>query len=367
MEIQQIQTPALLVDLDVLEKNQSRMYAFVNQSSAALRPHYKSHKCTELAHMQLRAGAKGITCAKLSEAQHLAEAGIEDILIANQIVEPSKLAAVAALANCCRLSIAVDSSENVLALEAAAAVQNSTIHCLIEYEIGMGRCGVPTKEALLDVAETISRCPHLVFEGIQAYAGNLSHEPHTQIRAEQAAQIEARLKEAKEYLEQNGYPVKEISGCSTASVPDHAHKDTVYTEFQAGSYLFMDAAYRALPDLPYENALFVLTTVMSTANQKIITDAGLKSVSQDQTLPLFVGFEEIPVELSEEHCALPLTHLSAEESALSQGNTIPKVGEKMLLIPGHCCTTVNLYDSVYFVRQGKVVNKVPVISRGCSR
>lgn len=361
MKIQQIQTPALLIDLDVLEQNQDQMHAFVKQSGASLRPHYKSHKCTEIAHLQLKAGAKGITCAKLSEAIHLAEAGVEDILIANQIVDPAKLASVASLANCCRLTIAVDSCENALALETAAAAQNSNIHCLVEYEIGMGRCGVPTPEALLAVAKTISECPHLTFEGIQAYAGNLSHEPSLQTRCEKAGQIEARLKEAKAFLETNGYPVKEVSGCSTASVPNHAHKDTVYTEFQAGSYIFMDAAYRALPDLPYKNALFVLTTVMSTANHKIITDAGLKSVSEDQTLPLFVGYEDIAVEMSEEHCALPLKETCVQDEKL------PKSGEKMLLIPGHCCTTINLYDAVYFVRQGKVVNKVPVTSRGCSR
>jgi len=354
MKIEQIQTPALIIDLDKLEKNQETINALVAGSGAALRPHYKTHKCTELAHYQLKAGAKGITCAKLGEAIDLVEAGVDDILIANEIVDPAKIARVAALANCCHLSIAVDTCENVLALEAAAAVQNSTIHCLVEYEIGMGRCGVSTLEDLLNITKTISECPHLEFEGIQSYAGHLSHEPSTEERARQAAAIEARLKEAKSYLEKKGYAVKEISGCSTASIFDHAHPDTVYTEFQAGSYVFMDAAYRPLKDLPFENSLFLVTTVMSKANNKVITDAGLKSVSQDQTLPVFVGYEDIPVEMSEEHCALPVADAPVH------------VGDRMLLIPGHCCTTVNMYDSVYFVRQGKVVNKVPVTSRGCS-
>ena len=131
--------------------------------------------------------------------------------------------------------------------------------------------------------------------------------------------------------------------------------DTVYTEFQCGSYVFMDAAYRPVAGLPFQNALFVVATVMSKGNGKIITDTGMKSVSVDQTLPLFVGYESVAAEMSEEHCALPV-----QDPAV-------KIGQRMLLIPGHCCTTINMYDHVYFVREGKVVDKVPVTGRGHSR
>lgn len=354
MELGQIQTPALVLDLDVLEANQKRMDAIVSGARAKLRPHYKSHKCTAIAKMQMQAGAKGITCAKLGEAKDLAEAGIEDILIANQITDKGKIAAAASLAGCCRLSVAVDQRDNILDLEAAAAYHGTVIHCLAEYEIGMARCGVDTPEEAYRLARTVMDCPHLVFEGIQAYAGHLSHEPSKAVRAETARSIEDRLRELKAYLESRGCPVGEISGCSTASAADHAFQDSVYTEFQAGSYLFMDAAYRGLKDLPFQNSLFVLTSVMSRRGSRVVMDAGAKVVSSDQAPPLLRDFGSCPVILSEEH---------------SQADILtgaPEIGQKLMLVPGHCCTCVNLYDAVYWIRGNKVEDKVPITSRGKS-
>lgn len=354
MRVEHIQTPALVVDLDVLEQNQEKMMACVAKTGGKLRPHYKSNKCIQIAQMQLAAGAKGITCAKLGEARDLVEAGVEDVLIANQISDKAKIAQVASLSKCCHLAVAVDSKENVLDLEAAAAVQDATIYCLIEYEIGMGRCGVSTREDLYELAETIDACPHLVFEGIQAYAGHLSHEVSKQIRAEKGQEVERRLKEAKAYLEEHGLVVHQISGCSTASVSDHAFPDTVYTEFQAGSYIFMDAAYGLLTDLGFQNSLFVLSTVMSTSGGKIILDAGRKSISMDQHDPIVCGYEDCAVKFSEEH------------STIVKPDEAKKVGDKVKIIPGHCCTCINLHDDIYFIRDGKVVNKAPITSRGKS-
>lgn len=354
MEAKQIRTPALLVDLDVLEANQARMQEIVSRSRAELRPHYKSHKCIAIAKKQIRAGAKGIACAKLGEAKDLVEAGIEDVLIANEITDKSKIAEAAGLANCCRLSIAVDQEENILDLEAAAAFQNAKLHCLVEYEIGMRRCGVDTPERAYRLAKTVKSCPHLVFDGIQAYAGHMSHEPSPDVRRRTAQAVEDRLLELKAYLEARDCPVREISGCSTASVADHAFMETVYTEFQAGSYIFMDAAYRELRDLPFQNSLFVLTTVMSKAGGGAIMDAGVKAVSSDQAPPVLRGYETYPVTLSEEHIQAGIP----EDAA--------KIRDKFFLVPGHCCTCVNLYSDIYFIRGGKVVDKVPVTSRGKS-
>jgi len=193
MRIENLQTPALIVDLDRMEENQQILNALIAGAPAKLRPHYKTNKTTQIAHMQLAAGAKGITCSKLSEARDLVEAGVEDVLIANQIVDPAKLAQVAALAGCCHLTIAVDDIENVRLLERSAAAQDVMIHCLVEYEIGMGRCGVVGKEALLEVAKAIEDSEHLDFAGIQAYAGNMSHEPSIQVRAEEARKSTLRF------------------------------------------------------------------------------------------------------------------------------------------------------------------------------
>ena len=344
-----ITTPALMLDMDAFEKNMKGLQAFADSLGIALRPHYKSHKCTAIAHLQIKNGAKGLCCAKLGEAEDLVAAGIEDVLLANQVVDRAKIARVAALADCCRFTICVDHAENVDNLNAAAAVQGSTIHCLVEYNIGMNRCGVHTHEDFYALAKRIHQAPNLKFEGIQAYAGQLSHMEDFGNRKTDTDKYEEDLAALKKYVEDRGIPVKEVSGVSTGTV--HLRpKKSVYTEIQAGSYIFMDVAYNAL-DLDFENALFVLTSILSINNGRIITDCGVKGVSSDQKMPSMLEYPEAPVKLSEEHCSFPAESKHA-------------INDRLHLIPGHCCTTVNLHDTIYFVRNGKVEDRVPVTSRG---
>ena len=351
MRLEQIETPALVADLDILEDNMKIIKAFTEAAGVALRPHYKSHKCTAIAHMQIKAGAKGISCAKLGEAEDLAAAGIEDILIANQIVEPWKLARVAYLAACCKLSICVDNLENIKALEAAAAIQGSTIHCLVEYEIGMKRCGVNTPEEVATLAKAINDAPHLSFMGIQAYAGHLSHEEDYDKRKKDSEAVEKRLSDLCAHLKSQGIAVKEVSGASTGTV-EFRPKNGVYTEIQAGSYIFMDKAYEAL-NLKFRNALFVAATVMSVSSERTIVDAGRKSIAVDQKMPTFRDFPDQPARVSEEH------------SSIAVGNAAA-VGDRLLIIPGHCCTTINMHDTLYLMRGGRIVDRIPVTSRGKS-
>lgn len=353
MLIQQVNTPALFVDLDIMEQNMEIIRAHVETIGLAMRPHYKTNKCAAIVHKQLADGAKGITCAKVSEAEDLVEAGVDDVLIANQVVDSAKIARVATLAGRSRITICVDSEQNIHDLERAAAAQDVTIYCLVEYDIGLNRCGARTKEEVALLAKTIGACPHLSFEGIQAYAGHLSHEEDYGIRKRDSEKIERDLSALRDSLLGQGLSVKEISGVSTGTVFFRTN-ETVYTEVQAGSYLYMDVAYNKLL-LPFQNSLFVMTTVISTADGLIITDAGRKSISFDQEFPLFTEFPDLPVRLSEEHCIVaPQTHQK-------------KAGDKMLLIPGHCCTAVNLYDRLYLVRNNRVVDCVPVTSRGKSQ
>ena len=347
----QLETPALIADLDVLEKNIALAQTMLAGSHTAMRPHYKSHKCPAIAHMQIAAGAKGISCAKLGEAEDLIASGIEDVLIANQITDPAKIARLAYLAACCRLSICVDDRDNILALQKAAALAGSMLHCLVEYEIGMKRCGVDRPEEVYELVRTIEACPNLTFEGIQAYAGNLSHEADYATRDAESLRVEERLTELVQYLASKGVTVREISGASTGTIQFRG-KDTVYTEVQAGSYIFMDMAYREL-DLPFAHALFVLTSVIRRKEGAVITDAGRKSVSMDQKMPEFIEYLGHPVKLSEEHCAV------YEDLPV-------QVGDRLHLIPGHCCTTINLYDYLYLVRNGRVVDRIPIESRGKS-
>lgn len=351
MRVEQLETPALILDLDLFEKNLAVMKELISGTGMVMRPHYKTTKCPWIAHRQIEDGAKGITCAKLSEAEDLVTAGIEDVLIANQIVDPSKLDKAAYLAGCCYLTVCVDAADNVMALENAAAHGNTVIHCLVEYRVG-NRCGVYTPQEAYRLAAQIEACPHLTFDGIQAYAGHLSHETDYDVRKTESHKYEALIREVKQYIEERGITVKEVSGSSTGTV-EFRGPDTVFTEVQAGSYVFMDTAYGAL-GLKFENALFVTTTVVSVQDKQIITDAGRKSMGLDQTPAAFVDFPGVPVKTTEEHTAIPV-----------EGSKF-KLGDKLLMLPGHCCTTINIHDQLYLVRNGKVVDRIPVSGRGKS-
>ena len=352
MRIEQLETPALILDMDIAERNMAMMKEYMDFTGLALRPHYKSSKCVAIAQMQIRNGAKGITCAKLSEAEDLILSGIDDVLIANQIVEPSKIARVAYLAGCCRLTVCVDREENILQLQAAAQLQNTKIHVYVEYDIFLRRCGVDTPEEFLRLARLVESCDNLVFDGIQAYAGHLSHEEEYDVRKSESERVEEkRVTELKQYLEENGLTVKEVSGISTGTI-EFFPKDTVYTEAQVGSYIYMDAGYHAL-NLKFQSSLFVLTQVVSK-NEFLVTDAGTKAISVDQHPPIFRDYPDRRVKLSEEH------------SRISSERTDIAIGDKLLMIPSHSCTTMNLYDYMYLMRDGKIIDRVHIDGRGKS-
>lgn len=350
MKISQIETPALIIEKKRFYENMAAMTRLLEHTSMTLRPHYKSHKCVTISKLQLAAGAKGITCAKLSEAEDLAQAGVGDILIANQVVQPEKMGRLAVLAGKTRLTVCVDSADNVLQLERAMAPQGGTLYVLVEYEIGMRRCGVETHAEVIELARLIAAQPHLRFEGMQAYAGHLAHQKDRAVRKQATEDIETDLKALKTQLETAGFAPKEISGGSTGTV-ELKPGDSVYTEMQCGSYLFMDRAYREL-GLGFKNALFLLSTVVSIKSDRIVTDGGVKSLGMDQGDPVFVGYEGLPIGMSEEHGQVE-----------APGHTA-RVGDKIWYIPGHCCTTINLHDSLYLVDGEDVVEIWPVTSRG---
>jgi 3-hydroxy-D-aspartate aldolase len=354
MRVEQLETPALVLDMDAMEENIRAMERLLSGTGIALRPHYKSHKCVELAWRQIEAGAKGITCAKLGEAEDLIQAGIGDILIANQIVDPAKIARLVHLAKCCRLTVCVDDLENVRNLSEAAVQAGATLYCLVEYDVGMKRCGARTEEEFLTLAEAVEASEGLCFEGIQAYAGNLSHEEDRGWREKEAEAVEHRLRSLLRYLTDHSVAVKEVSGVSTGTV-EFKRQGGVYTEIQAGSYLFMDAAYARLSP-GFQHALFVYATVVSTAGGRVVTDAGMKSCSTDQGEPVYEAYPDAVVSMSEEH------------SAFWADPAKPcHVGDRLRAIPGHCCTTVNLHDRIYRMRGGEVEGCMMVTSRGKSR
>ena len=359
MLLTQLETPVLVADADIIQQNMDKMSEVLEGKVLKLRPHYKSHKCAAIAHKQIEMGAVGITCAKLSEAEDLVDSGIEDVLIANQIVDPEKLVKVAALAKKCRLTVCVDDPENAKALSAAAAAAGATVHVYIEYEIGMKRCGVTSPEKYLELAKLVVALPGIEYEGIQAYAGHISHMITEEEREPKTAENARKLTELKDLLEKNGIKVRAISGGSTGTALIKAQQG-VYTELQAGSYFFMDTTYGKLNNLPFRNSLFLMATVCSKRDGLTVLDAGVKSLGVEQDDPLVVKLDGTPVEcekigVNEEHMKIwdPKTDLA--------------IGEKVLIIPGHCCSTVNLHDNFYLYRDGRVVDRLAVSARGHSK
>jgi 3-hydroxy-D-aspartate aldolase len=354
MNITDIETPALILDESALLRNMAAMKTLTDEIGIGLRPHYKSHRSVYLATLQMSLGAKGITCAKVGEAEDLAGAGIKDILIANQITAPSKIARAVQIAQKTNLTVCVDTKQNILDLEEAASLHNAKLSVYIEFEIGMNRCGVETFEEVYALADLIQKQPHLRFNGIQADAGQLSHEYNDEKRLSHSVDLERRMLLLKEYLESKGIPVREISGLSTGTLPLRKEMKTVYTEAQAGSYLFMDACYGKM-SLPFEHSLFVLATVVSVRGNAFHTDAGLKSCSVDQGNPVLKDHPDVNARLSEEHI-----------SHLLPGHAF-KVNDRVLYIPGHCCTNINLFDKIYLVSDQEVLRVIPVTSRGKSQ
>jgi D-serine deaminase-like pyridoxal phosphate-dependent protein len=358
-----IETPALLIDLDILEENIRIMSDFMKDKKAKLRPHFKSYKCPTISHKQIASGAKGITCAKLGEAETLIFAGIKDVLIANQVVEPVKIFRLAGLAHAhpeAKISVAVDNTENIRVLSKAASRFGSTIHVLIEVDVGMKRCGVNTPEEVFYLANKIVDSPALVFEGIQAYEGHLVYDLDNppgitdEIRRNGVQKMIDKVSKIKTYLEQNGIRVNEISGGGTGTY-NITGDNTIWTEIQAGSYVLMDNIYNRV-GLEFKNALTILTTVMHKRPGMAITDAGLKVCTTEQGPPVIKGYPHLKTagKLSEEHG--PIVDENDELEYL----------QKIEYITSHCCTTINLHDRYHCVRNGLLEAIWPITGRGKS-
>ena len=359
--VEDVDTPALLVDLDAFEANLATMAQRAAAAGVALRPHAKTHKSAAIALKQLALGAVGVCCQKVSEAEALAAAGVPDILVANEVVDPAKLDRFARLAARTRVAICVDSAEGVHTLAVAAGRHGVTIDALIEINVGADRCGVEPGQPALALADAIAALPALRYAGLQAYHGRAQHvRSWDERRAAITAAADAAAR-TRDLLSRHGFPATTITGGGTGTHPFELGSGT-YTELQAGSYIFMDADYgRNLeqdgrPWTDYRQALFVLTQVMSLPGRgKAVLDAGLKALSFDSGMPLVAGHPDIPyIRPSDEHGMLEL------------GAAGPRwrIGDKIRLIPGHCDPTVGLYDWIVAVRGARVEELWRVDARG---
>ena len=350
-----IDTPALVVDLDVFERNLSAMAAYFRGRRAQLRPHSKSHKCPEIARRQLAAGAIGITCAKLGEAEVMAAHGLGPLLIANQIVGRLKVTRLMALAQRADVTVAVDGADNVAELSAAAVAAGVRLPVLVEVDVGMGRCGVPPGPAALALCRAVARAPGLRLAGLMGFEGHIVDQPSLEQRERGCLAALALLEETRATVEADGLPVEIVSGGGTGTYQIAGSRPPL-TEVQAGSYVFMDASYKAIDGMDaFDCALTLLSTVVSRPHERrAVVDAGAKVLSTDQGLPVPLGVPGARVGgLSEEHGRLDF----AAPSPL-------RVGDRVSLLPSHCCTNVNLHDRLYAVRGERVEAVWEVAARG---
>jgi 3-hydroxy-D-aspartate aldolase len=349
----EVTTPALLLDLDVAKRNIAIMAERFRELPTELRPHVKVHKSPELALLQCDAGAIGVACATVWEAQVMAEAGVEDVLVANQVVHPDKVAALANLAAGHRITVAVDDTRNIDGLERAAAAAGSRLELLIELDVGMGRCGVRTKEEALPLAKRVAASEHLRLRGMQGYEGHCMLEPDRDVRLREAQAANEKLIEAVDHLAGHGFPSEVVSAGGTGTYFITGENPRI-TEVQAGSYTLMDSFHGNLVPGGFEVALTVLGTVVSRQGNTVVLDAGRKSVGIDFVLPPMVAHPEGQI------------RYYAEEHGLFDFSGSPPVdlGDRVEIMAGYGPTTVNLYDVFHVIEGGVVIDIWPVFPRG---
>lgn len=363
MDESDIQTPCLVLDLDALERNIIKMGEFAKAMGVRHRVHGKMHKSVDVALLQEKLGdACGVCCQKVSEAEVFARGGIKDVLVSNQVRDPQKIDRLAriptlgARALCC-----VDDLENIADLSAAATKHGTTIECLVEIDCGAGRCGVTTTAAVVELAKAIDAAEGVKFSGIQAYQGAMQHLDYYEDRKAKIEVAVAMVRDAVDTLKAEGLECDIVGGGGTGSYYFEGNSG-VYNELQCGSYAFMDADYGRILDKEgkridegeWENALFLLTSVMSHAKaDKAICDAGLKAQSVDSGLPFIYGRTDVEyVKCSDEH------------GVIADPDGLLKVNDKLKLVPGHCDPTCNVHDWYVGVRNGKVEVIWPVSARG---
>ena len=364
-----IDTPALVIDLDAMERNLARMAAFAREHRVRLRPHAKMHKSAELARQQMAHGAVGVCVQKTAEAEALAAGGVNNIYISNEVIAPAKLARVAALAlrlqhDGGQLAIAVDSERGIAALaDAMHHAHGAHIDVFIDVDIGHGRCGVPPGEPALALARAIAPHRALRLVGLHAYHGSAQHQRDATTRQATYTRSAQMVRDTRDLLIRHGFGPLLVTGAGTGTYPLETASG-LWGELQTGSYLFMDADYASnqhTADAPaFEHALFVKAQVVSRQGDRAVCDAGHKSHAIDSGLPTVL----VPTGLAfanggDEHGVL---------RAVTPDAVLPAIGDTVWLIPGHCDPTVNLHDWLVGVRgglqQGFVERLIRVDARG---
>ncbi len=351
-----LDTPILLVDLEALERNVATMRrVIIEEAKIGWRPHTKAIKTPAIAHLLLRAGAHGVTCAKLSEAEVMAAAGIRDILIANQVVSPAKVTRLVHLLHHADVIVAVDCEAHLKALDAAAQAAGTRLRVVVEVHMGINRAGVEPGKPVVELARRVVDCRGLGFAGIMGWEGQTAGISDPEEKRKEIEAAVGRFTESAERCRQAGLPVRIVSCGGTGTYWITARLPGV-TEVQAGGGIFCDVHYRKDFGVRHEYALSILTTVISRPTpMRIICDAGWKAMGSQPALPEPRDVGEVKsLRLSAEHATIEL----------ASPHATPKVGERVAFVAGYSDSTVFLHDHLYGVRAGRLEVVWPILGRG---
>ncbi len=346
-----LSTPALVVDLEAFDANVAAMSDLLRGTAKTVRPHMKTHRTPELAKRQLGGSAVGVTCATVGEAEVMVEAGITDVLIANEVVTVAKLARIAQLARAADVTVAADHPDAVAALSREATRVGVSVGVLIDVDILLHRCGVASVSEALALAQTIEAAAGVRLAGIMGYEGRVRLA--TERREERIAGAYASLSETRAALLEAGHHVGVVSAAGTSTLRE-AIADPTITEIQAGVYCLMEPELLPM-ELPFRCAVTVRGTVISRHPDHFVADVGRRVVGVEYGPPQLVGLEATQVSLSDEHATVTVSGIP------------PELGAAVDFIPGQIRTTFNLHDRVWVSRGGDIVDCWPVSARGRSQ
>ena len=344
-------TPFLVIDRRRMLANIARMQSAVRSIGTELRPHVKAHKSAAIARAQLEAGACGVTCSTTDEVAAMITGGIPDVLLANVTIDPSRLRSLATSASRATVTAAVDSPEAVSRLEAVAGDLEVNVNVVIDCDIGMKRNGVRDMDEAVQLAETIRGAPHLTLNGVMGYEGHVVDIRDREERARKAVDAVMTAVEIARELRRLGYNASVLTGGSSATY-DSSGAIEEMSELQAGSYALMDADYRQLvPE--FEPALIVVATVLTSAKDgSVVVDVGSKRHAVDCGTPELLGYAANHEYTAEEHTVYTVTNGSA-----------PRVGERVAVLPGHGCSTMNMYRYAVVAEAGRAVDAYTIDAR----
>lgn len=355
MDLFDLETPALVLDVGAAERNIQRLAEIVRRSGKRLRPHTKTHKTPLLAHKQIAAGAVGVCCAKLGEVEVMVAGGVPDILLTSEIVSRAAIARLIAAARHARIGVVVDDAECATAIAAAAQAAGLTLPTYVDVNVGQDRTGVAPGQPTVALARHVAGLLGLELAGLQAYEGHLQHVVAAEERETKARGAMQLVAETRRLLADAGLPVGIVTTGGTGTHATILASDAA-DEVQAGSYVVMDAHYGTVAGLEFEHALTVLTSIVShTRADTAITDAGLKTLSSDSGMPIVKSRPDLSYAFGgDEHGKI----------GLREARSGLKLGDKLEVIPSHCDTTINLHDFYYVGRDGKLEAVWPIAARG---